>query len=768
MSDSRCTVRLATRLAGAFPLTLAAVLLVSPAMLLASAPTPQVSGVVKDEAGLPIANVRVIVAQLGRVASTNDSGRFRFAGLPAGNYHLSLTRLGFAAAHADIRLPERGDDVELTVVMHRAAVQLSGVEVTATPVGSDPRDVPQAVASLSGAELSRRMGTSLAQTLSSEPGVSARFNGPAASAPVIRGMQGERILVLQDGNRAGDLSSSAPDHGLSIDPLTAERIEVVRGPASLLYGNQALGGVVNVISNDIPGSVPTHVDGYVATDVQSASPGGGVAAGVTVPLTSALALVARGGARRTGSLREGGGTTLENSFHHNHYGVGGLGFGTSRVTGGVVYRGYDFDYGLPSADEERARIDGRRHELAGRAELATDNDVVGSLRLNATLQWYSHAEINAGTGATNTSFDLKTQTLDLLARTSIGALSGAIGASGLSRHYAARGDEALTPAANSVGLGLFVFQEIPLRDTGDDPDARVPRLQVGGRMDSYRIDIATGDAKFDPFVGQRRHDQFSGSVGLTVPVGEYVTAAVSAARAFRAPSVEELASNGFHEATGTFDVGDPALRSEVNEGGEAILRVQSRRVHGQLSAFANTIRNYIAPNIVGDTIIMGEAGPVSVPLNRVSQADARMRGVEGQIEGEVVPQVVLGAMGDLVRGEFRSAKVPLPYMPAARLGTLARWDNGTLSVGSEYRHAFAQDRVPPAAADGDPAAIPSGAHDLVNVDFGINLVRGGQLHSISLRADNLLDERYVDATSRIKSFAFNPGRNFALVYRVEF
>lgn len=768
MCDSHCVARPAARLARALLLPFAAWLLLTPAPALATAPTPRLTGMVNDEAGQPIANAQVIVTQLHRVATTNDAGRFQFTGLPAGSYHLSVTRLGFAAAHADVTIPERGPDVQVTVVMHGAAVQLTGVEVTATPIGADPRDVPQAVSSLDGPDLSRRMASSLAQTLASEPGMTVRFNGPAATAPVIRGLQGERVLVLQDGNRAGDLSSSAPDHGVSIDPLAAERIEVVRGPASLLYGNQALGGVVNVISNDIPTSIPTHVDGYVATSAESVNPGGGVAGGMTVPLGASLALVARGGARRTGLLREGGGSTLANSWYHNYYGVGGIGFGSDRLTGGVVYRGYRFDYGLPSADEERARIDGRRHELAGRAELATEIGVIGSLRASATAQWYSHAEVNAATGATNTSFHLMTQTLDLLGRTLVGPVSGAVGASGLFRQYAARGEEALTPAANSTGIGLFIFQELPLRATAGDPDARVPRLQVGGRVDSYRIDIPRGEPKFDAFAGRHRYAQLSGSVGMNVPLGSHLTAAASAARAFRAPSVEELASNAFHEATGTFDVGNPSLESEVNEGAEAILRVQSPRVNGSFSAFANVIRNYITPNVVGDTVIVGEAGAVSVPLNRVSQADARMRGAEGRIEAEVMPHVVLGAMGDMVRGEFRSTEVPLPYMPAARLGSLLRWDDGTVSGGVEYRHAFAQRRVPPAVSESDPAGMPGDAYDLVNLTAGYNLIRDRQVHSITLRVDNLFDERYVDATSRIKSFAFNPGRNFALVYRVMF
>jgi iron complex outermembrane receptor protein len=236
------------------------------------------------------------------------------------------------------------------------------------------------------------------------------------------------------------------------------------------------------------------------------------------------------------------------------------------------------------------------------------------------------------------------------------------------------------------------------------------------------------------------------------------------ARAFRAPSVEELSSNAVHGAEGAYDVGNPNLKAEVNQGLEGILRPETTRVNGQFSAFYNNIQDYITPNSVGDTTVDGE----TMPLNHISQADALLRGVEGRIEGEVVHNIVLGTMGDMVRGEFKDSKVPLPFMPAARLGALARYDNGTISAGGEYRHAFAQDRVPPAVSSEDPAGLATSAYALLNLSVGYNLTVRGQVNTITLRVDNMFDERCVDATSRIKSFAFNPGRNFALVYRLQF
>jgi iron complex outermembrane receptor protein len=727
------------------------------------------TGSVKDADGHPVSSVQVIIAQLNRTATTNDEGVFRFGSLPAGTYHVATQRIGFAPGHADVSIPASGADVQVTITLRPAVVELTNVQVTATVTGSDPRDVPQSVTSLSGQDLARQIGGTVAQTLAREPGIAMRYSGPAATAPVIRGLQGERILVLQDGDRAADLSSAAPDHGVSIDPLTAQRIEVVRGPASLLYGNQALGGVVNVISNDIPTSIPTHIDGYFAGQTESATPGAAVAGGATIPLGEHFALVARGGGRRTDDLRQGGRLELPNTFYHNYNGVGGFGFATNAATGGLVYRGYNFDYGLPSAAGERAKIDGHRHEIVGRSDFTLNAGALTSVRVSGTGQWYSHAEINQETGNTNTSFDLKTQTLDVLARTRAGRTSGAIGASGLFKQYAALGEEALTPAANSNGLGAFVFQEIALGTAVTDPDARVTKLQLGGRMDSYKIDIqGGGDAKFDAFVGKRSFNQFSGSVGLSVPLGAHATLAGSAARAFRAPSVEELSSNAFHGAAGTYDYGNPNLKAEVNQGFDGILRVEGSRMNGQIAGFLNDIQNFITPNIVKDTTVVGDDGDVTVPLNRISQADATLRGVEGRLEVEVLPHFVLGGMGDLVHGQLKATNTPLPFIPPARLGGLARWSNGSVSASTEYRHAFAQNRVPPAVSQDDPAGLASAAYDLLDLSVGVTIPAAGRLNSITLRVDNALDEKYVDATSRIKTFALNPGRNIALVYRLLF
>lgn len=530
------------------------------------------TGTVSDTTGSPLPNARVAIAALGIATTTNGSGAFTIRSLRPGRYHLTVQLIGYAPSHQDVVISATDDTASTAITMHATPLTLSTVLVTATPTATDPQNVPRATTELSGAALSRQLGTSVAQTLENQPGISVRYNGPAASAPVIRGLQGDRILVLQDGQRTGDLSAAAPDHAVSLDPLAAERIEVVRGPASLLYGNNALGGVVNVISNDIPSNVPSHMEGYLAGQAESVSPGGALSGALTIPAGRSLALTVRGGWRDAQNVRQGGDVELANTYSRNYYGVGGVGFSRGDVNAGAVYRSYEFDYGLPSAPgdpEAGVHIEGHRQEVAGRATIMLPSSTLGLLRFNGTAQWYSHDEIEH-TGEIGTSFALETQTMDLTGKTELGPLTGAVGLSGLFKQYASAGEEALTPAANSNAGGAFIYQELPLRSTSD-PDARVPRLQLGGRYDIYRIDSRAGDEKF----GAPRSlafDSWSGSLGLTVPLGESISVGVSAARAFRAPTVEELFSNAFHAAAGTYDQGNPELVAETSRGLDGVDR----------------------------------------------------------------------------------------------------------------------------------------------------------------------------------------------------
>ena len=747
---------------------------VSTACTLGAQGSPPAAGVIAgrvlDSAGAPVASARVTAAGLDRVAVTNDSGRFVLRLVPPGRRPLLVTQIGYLPARLAVEL-RGGDTARVEVGLQRTTVTLSSVQVTATPTSRDPLAVAQSTTAVAGAELERSLGSTLGATLARQPGVSARYDGPGASVPIIRGLTGDRVLMLQDGLRTGDLSSTAPDHGVTVDPNAAARIEIVRGPAALLYGNNALGGVVNVISEDLPAAVPARLTGSSTLSAESVIPGGGVSAEVAAPLGRFVVVRARAGAREHDDVRVGGGwplARLDNTYSRNRHGVVGVGAIGDRASGGVAYRAYDFRYGLPSRDPNPASfvvLDGRRHELLARGELAGGRGPVDGLRVEGTAQWYAHDEL-ASDGSVATALGLRTQSVQAVART--GPLwvfrDGAVGVSGLFRQNRIGGPQALMPPTATSGAGAFAFQEIPLRAAPWAGPTALVRLPLGLRYDRYAVESEATE-RFGP-ARRRLFRTVSGSAGLSVPLAEGASLGVNLARAVRTPTVEELFSLAGHAGTGAFERGDPSLAAETNAGADAVLRVERRRASAQLSAYRSRIGNYIAlypavdaagaprDTVVGD----GLGGTKRLPLHVASQRAATLRGVEGSASVALPGHVVLGAMGDLVRAADAGG-APLPFIPPARLGLSARYDDGRWSLGTEARRAFAQRRVP-------PGELRTPAYTLADLHAGLRLTAGAHAHSLTLRLDNAADALYRDAASEIKDFAPNPGRNVALVYKV--
>ena len=711
------------------------------------------TGVVRDEEGRPLGQAQVVVLPGLRQALTDAEGRFQLRQLPPGEYRLQVSLIGYAPAAREVRVGG-GAIVPLEVSLRPTPLTLGGIEVTASVSGGDPSAVTQATTQLSGRALERELSGTVAQTLKYQPGIAVRSNGPAASMPVMRGLTGDRVLVLQDGQRTADLAGSADDHGVTIDPLAAQRVEVVRGPATLLYGNNALGGVVNVVSGDVTGGMPLRAQYAVAAQTESAYPGGAVSARVSAPLTDTWSVTARGGVRRAGDMRIGEdpllGSRLRNTDLSSWNGSIAVTRSARAWSGSLALRAYDFAYGIPvPLDAEPVDLRGARFEAAARGELDLRSTLLPSARVDATAQEYAHDELDQA-GVVQQRFELATRTFNVLLRQgSLGRLrEGAWGVSALLKRYAATGPAALTPAADSRAFGLFTFQELSLSERG-------AALQAGARVDRYGIG-SRASAKFGSAV-DRTFDALSGSIGIRIPLTGAFTASATLSRSFRAPTVEELFSAAPHAGTGSVEYGDPMLREERGRSVEAVLNVRTPRVNGQLAAYENRVDDYIEPTFQRDTTIGGATLPVFV----YTQAPATLRGVEGSIEFAVTGRLLAAARGDWLHAE-RHDGTPLSFMPPPRAGFTVRWDDGRFSLGGDVHHEFAQERV------GDAAETPTHAHTILRLDAGVRLRIAERVHSLSLRVDNLTNELHREATSRIKDFAPAAGRNVALAYRVHF
>ncbi|HYR07380.1 MAG TPA: TonB-dependent receptor [Longimicrobium sp.] len=711
---------------------------------------PSLAGSVVDAEGRPLPRATITIPRISRSARADDAGRFAFNGIPAGTYRVQASVIGYAPSVREVAV---GPGATVRFELVATPLSLEEIQVTANPTDADAQAVAQATTQLSGRTLERNLAGTVAQTLASQPGVRVRYNGPAAAVPIMRGLTGDRILILQDGQRSSDLAGSAVDHAVTIDPLAAQRIEVVRGPATLLYGNNALGGVVNVISGDIPTSVPGGLEGAAAAQTESALPGGGGTLRMSAPLGDRWGVTLRTGVRRAGDVRIGDdptlGDRLGNTDSRNWNGALGLGYVGPRVAAGGSLRAYRFAYGLPvppGTTPVRLRGDRLEGSFRGQAELPSAR--FSSLRAEATAQDYAHDELDDA-GSVQMSFALRTHTANLLLRQgAIGPFTeGAWGVSGLVKRYASTGPAALTPAADSRAWGVFGFQEMAVGGGA--------ALQLGARFDHYGI-RSHDSGKFGPGV-DRTFRAVSGSAGVRVPVTRAVSLGASVARSFRAPTVEEMFSGALHAGTGSVEYGTPTLAAERGTSVEGVVRVRDGRWNGQFVAYRNWVENYVHLLAQPDTFLDGH--PVSV--YRYTQDDAVLQGLEAFMEWAARSDLALGVSGDLLHARHADG-TPLSFMPPPRVGGFARWDNGRWSLGAEAHHEVRQTRT------GAAGESPTPAHTVVRLDAGVRITRGGLVHSLSLRGENLGNELHREATSRIKEWAPNPGRNIALVYRVLF
>lgn len=734
---------------------LVAALVASPAAeARAQSTSATVTGTIRSEEGQPLRGAHVSVEGLGRAALTDEEGRFTVRGLSPGRHRIAVSLIGYAPVAREIEVQDGAGTIVFDAHLTRTALSLPGVQVTATPTSGDVRAATQATTQLSGRGLERELSSTIAETLRFQPGIAVRSMGPAASAPIIRGLTGDRVLVLQDGQRSADLAGSADDHAVTIDPLTARRIEVVRGPATLLYGNNALGGVVNVISGDIPLEWTGRREIEANLQMETAHPGGSGGVRFLHPVAEGWTLSARGGVRRTGDVRIPSdpvlGDRLANTETESANVSVGLGFSGENLLAGGTFRGYGFRYGLPvPPGNDRVELEGSRFEASVRGEVDLPTTWFRGARVDATVQSYEHDELD-GDGVSQQEFALDTGTLNLLVRQArVGlATEGAWGASLLTKEYAATGPAALTPAATSRGIGIFGYQELAL--TGDHG----PALQAGVRYDTYRIESLSSE-KFGPGV-RRNFNALSGSAGVRVPFGDAVSAGFHVARSFRAPTVEELFSNAPHAGTGSVELGDPGLRSERGVSVEGVLQIRSLRWNGQFAAYRNHVSNYVHLVARGDTIVDG----VTLPVFVHGQTNATLAGLEGQIEWALGDEVVVGITGDYLHAS-QADGTPLSFMPPARLGGIARWDSGRFSIGGDAHWEFRQDRI------GSADEEPTDAHLVLRLTAAARWIQGPATHSLTLRVDNLTDTLHREATSRVKDFAPGPGRNISLLYRVQ-
>ena len=733
-----------------------------------------ISGTVVDAATQqPIAAAVARLVELHRADPTHDDGRFTFPGLAAGTYTLVIQRIGYQLQSQRVTVVA-GADTTLRLAMLPVAVQLTRQVVTGTISERTADEMLSASSTVSGAELERRLAGTVAQTLQDQPGVAVTSVGPATARPVIRGLSGDRILVLEDGQRPGDLSSTSGDHAVAVDPLTAERIEVVRGPMSLLYGSSALGGVVNVVREEVPSSLPEHMHGALSLEGASAFRGG-TAGGFVTGRAGRVAMRAEGSARTSGDTRTPLGT-LTNTAARSYGASVGAGLVGASGHVGAAYRFYSNDYGIPGgfvgAHPGGVDVRMQRHTARAEAEGHLGGGDATTVRAGAIFTDYQHQEVEKS-GSIGTSFGQDLAAGDAMLRHGAAGpfANGAVGVRAQYRDITT-GGSLRTPSTRDVTLAGFVVEELTRGRLS---------LQAGARYDWAHYEPQEDDSIF---VGGRRvpirartFGSVSGSLGALVQLREGVRIGSSVARAYRTPDFNELYSDGPHLAANSYDVGDPELEEETGVGVDAFLRISSPRIRSEIAVFANELSNFIFPSSRGRAEIGRQGGR---PRFQYTNEDARFSGIDGRVELSVTPNVVIDATASWVVARFTSERAPIPvisedgtdtsFVAASEHPPLIPPLRARLALRHEHPRWFVEGGSRLSARQERTGDFETATPGYVLADFsaGYRLLVGSRLHVLTLRLDNLLDREYRDHLSRTKDTMPEPGRNVSLLYRFVF
>ena len=707
------------------------------------------TGVVREAgSGALLAGVHVRLEELNRLSVTDGEGRFGFTGVPVGTYRLSFRRLGF---HPVTRQVEVADVlVTVAVDMTPAPIELPPAVVTGVVGAAGEESAVRPTNVVSGRDLDRKLQNTLAETLANEPGLAVASMGPAAAQPVLRGLSGDRVLVLEDGARTGDVAATSPDHAVAADAASAERIEVLRGPAALIYGSNALGGVINVIREEVPTTLPDHLNGSVSAQGQTVAPGGTLQGHLTGGM-GGLAVRGEALARRAGDVRTPAGR-LVNTDVTSYTGAAGVSSVNGWGHAGGAYRFNHSSYGVPGgfAGGHPQGVDIRLWRHTGRLE-TTILERWGpfeSLDLRGNYVYYHHEEIEPG-GILGTSFTQHTAALDVRGRHGpLGFIEhGATGVRAQWRDYSTDGTQD-TPDTRTLTLAGFLLEEV---------HAGPVRVETGIRFDWARS--APADTTTSVDIGAVRPRTFaalSGSIGAVVGLGPSLEAGGSIARAFRIPDPNELYSQGPHLAVFSFEVGNPDLGVESAVGVDVFARVVRPELHAELAVFRNAIDGFLFARPTGDTLVR-----LRLPIFQFVGEDALLTGLEGRIEWSFAPRLVLAANGSAVRGTLTETDEPLPFMPPAQGRLGLRYEHPSYFVGADARGAAPQNRV-------GAFEEPTDGYVVYGASAGVRWFLAGQLHALTLRVDNIANREYRNHLNRVKSIMPEAGRDVSLLYRVSF
>ncbi|MFZ9682160.1 MAG: TonB-dependent receptor [Cephaloticoccus sp.] len=687
-------------------------------------------------------------------------------------------------------------------------LHLEHLVISTSPYAREAHDVAQPVSVLEGARLAQHQATSLGELLSGETGISSTYFGPGASRPVVRGLGGDRLKILENSVGTIDASVTSPDHAVALDPLLIERVEVVRGPAALLYGGNAVGGVVNVITHRIHDTRPeAALEGRFEARAQSVNDE--ASAGIVLEGgAGAFAWHFDGFRRDAGDLQIPGYAesarqraaedareskadahdygheadteahgTVPNTAVTSDGGSIGLSWIGDNGYVGAAWSGFNTVYGVPSgahhheheegaadaaasAEDEGVQIDLVQHRFDLRGGLTRETGLLRGAKFEAGTADYRHQELEGGGIGTvfrNRGYDAR---LELLHQPLAG-FTGAVGWQAGRSDFEAIGDEAFVPPSRTSSQALFVFEELA---------AGAVTWQLGARLEMQEIALRDGSGISE------RDELLSLSTGLVWKWDDTWALGVSLARSERGPNAQERYADGPHAGTNAYEISDPTLGVETSTALDLSLRRRAGFITGAVTFFANRLDGYVFEQPTGlfavehDGMVEfvdaedpeAEAG---LAVYRYRQTDAQFQGVEAELVFHLhessANALDLHLAADTVVAKDTRTGGPLPRITPRRGRLGLDWTYGSLAMGAEAQFVAAQRDV---AAN----EMPTDGYTLPSLAASYRLTTGRTTWTLFARGTNLSDAEARIHNSFLKDIAPLPGRSLNAGVRLSF
>ena len=756
----------------------------------------QIQGQVRDETGQPITNATIEVVGTKLSTRTNERGEFTLPAQRDGHVELHVR----APDYTHETLHVHKDDGPVNLVLANTTLEI--VNVVGLPWHASNMESAQPINVLSGETLRERQASTLGETLKHEVGVHSNYYGPVASSPIIRGLEGPRVLITQNGLDAGDASRVGPDHAVATEASTAQQIEILRGPATLFYGSGAIGGVVNIVDDRVPRGLDTYGEwrleqDSVADDKLVSASGNTSVGNVGIHLD--------GFWRDAGDYKIPGPAEIENADEHVEEGhrhedrlansfteaqganIGGA-FVMDEGFVGLSYGHLERQYGIPghSHDDEAVNVyaDLKQDRIQFISELSLEHDFFSATNTRFGFTDYEHSELENGEIATTFRNETAEARWELFHHP-VAEWRGALSLHYKHNNFEAIGEEAFTPPSETGTLAFGIMEERHFGDLLVQLGARLEQVNISAA--NLQLDLNEHDHGDEPnhngefirvFDFDHESTPFSASAGAVWDFTPGYNIGLSYTHAERTPSAAELLAFGPHIGSGLYEVG-AILQVEENDEGEFHfdlartdleletsnnLDLSLRKFEGDLgfilNAFYNQIDDYYylsETNAVYETEHTDGVGEdahehaTELPVFIYQARDAELYGFESEFIWQTTDAFTLGLTGDYTRATLKDGG-DLPRIPPLRIGARAQYEMGNWRAELSGQHYFEQDRIA-------TLETSTGAYTLLDAQISYAFSEGLKIY---LKGNNLTDEYARVHASFLKDKAPLPARSYAV------